>query len=220
MPVFSFRWYNPVMNKTINVPFIKSRGFECGQTCAAMMIKYYFPNFEPDFDKINKIIHHTQNKYTFPVQNAIILDHYGIEAKSSSTDLFETTKENPNIFREWFGNEYKNQIKNVDIDSFNWMVKEGRRKKLIERKKTSLDDIIELFQKGCLVSLCIDSKTLHKKTGKFNGHFVILTGIKDNTILIHDPDDKAFVPYPKETIKKAYNHPIISDDLFIAYRKK
>ena len=69
----------------INIPFIKSRGFECGQTCVAMMIKYYFPEFEPDFDEFNKIIGHKPGLYTFPSQSVLLLDHYGIKAKCFSS---------------------------------------------------------------------------------------------------------------------------------------
>jgi len=126
------------MDKIINVPFLKSRGIECGQTCAAMMIKYYYPKFKPNFDELNKIIHHIKGKYTFTVQNSILLDQYGVKTKSFSTDEYKTTPEDPNIFKKWFGREYKTEIKKVDIDSFNWMVKEGIKSKIIKKKKLAL----------------------------------------------------------------------------------
>lgn len=126
------------MIKKLNVPFIKSRSIECGQTCAAMMIKYYYPEFKPNFEELNKIIHHKKGKSTFPLQNAILLDHYGIKAKCFSSDEYVTTKENPNIFKKWYGHEYKTQIKFVNIASFNWMVTEGRKKRLIQKRKPTL----------------------------------------------------------------------------------
>lgn len=53
------------MVKKLDIPFIKSRGFECGQACTAMMIKYFKLDFEPDFDEFNKIIHHKKGMVSF-----------------------------------------------------------------------------------------------------------------------------------------------------------
>lgn len=63
----------------LNIPFIPSRGFECGQACVAMAIKYFKSEFEPNFEEFNKIIKHSPKKYTFPTQNALLLDYYDIK---------------------------------------------------------------------------------------------------------------------------------------------
>ncbi|MBI3559264.1 C39 family peptidase, partial [Candidatus Gottesmanbacteria bacterium] len=165
------------MFKKLPVPFISSRGFECGQACAAMMIRYYYPNFEPNFDQINKIIHHQKGKYTFPLQSAVLLDNFGIKVKCFSADDYKTTKEEPEIFRRWYGKEYDEQIKNVYINGYNWMVQEGKRKNLFEKRKTSFSEILGYFSKGYIVNLIVDWKTLGDKKGNYEGHSVIISGI-------------------------------------------
>ncbi len=208
------------MNKFLNVPFIKSRWFECGQACVAMMIKYYYSDFKPNFDEFNKIVKHRKGKFTFPLQNALLLNHYGIKAKCFCTDDYKTTKEDPNIFKKWYGKEYKQQIIFVDIKGYNWMCLEAKKKNLFKKRKTSLDDIIIFFKKGYLVCFVIDWKTLKDEKGDYEGHFVLLTGIKGNKIFIHDPDKGANIKYDRKVIEKAYNHPLITDDVFIAFGKK
>lgn len=199
------------------IPFIKSRGLECGQTCAAMMIKYFYPEFRPDFGLLTKIVHHKTGKFTFPLQNAILLDHFGVRAKCFSSDDISEVKKWPGIFKKWFREETETQRKFIDLPSYNWMVREGRRKKLFKKRKTSFGQIIKLFKKGYLVSFVIDWNTLVGKKGPYEGHFVILSGIRSGKVLIHDPDNGPFIAYPQAKIEKAYHHPAIADDVFVAF---
>jgi hypothetical protein len=201
----------------INVPFIKSRGFECGQACAAMMVKYYYPDFEPDFKEFNKII--KAGKYTFPLQNAFLLDHYRVRARCFSQDAYPTTHEDPEVFRKWFGKEYKEQINKVDIPSYNWIVKEARKKGLFERRKTSFENIIQFYNKGWVVSFVIDWHTLIGESGPYQGHFVVLVGVEKDRVILHDPDEGPNIVYSRKLVEAAYKHPIIADDVFVAMGK-
>jgi len=210
-----------VVKKILNIPFIKSRGFECGQTCTAMMIKYFRPDFEPNFEEFNKIIHHKPGKYTFPMQNAIILNYYNLRSKCFSSDDYNTTKEDPDMFKRWFGDDYEKLKQFIDPEAFDFMVLEGRRINLYEKRRTSFDDIVKLFMSNYLVSFPIDWNTLIGERGGYKGHFVLLSGVKDeNRVLIHDPDNGPFMEYKKVKLEKAYNHPAIADDCIVAFSKK
>jgi len=204
----------------IIVPFIKSREFECGQACAAMMIKYFKPEFEPDFDKFNNIIHHRQGMNTFPPQNAILLDHYSIKSMSFSSDTISKSEEDPNQFKRWFGKDYEYEIRFVDIENFDWMVEEFRKKNLFTQKITEFDELLAFFKKGYLVCIPINWNVLNNRGGPYEGHFVIITGIEKDKIFIHDPDIGPFLEYPLEKLKKSWDMPPVADDYFIAYRKK
>lgn len=127
------------MNKKVKIPFIKNRGFECGQACTAMVIRYYRPDFEPDFEAMNQVIRHKPGKYSFPPQLAILVVYFPI-----------------------------------------------------------------------------DWTTLNQQTGNYAGHFVVLTGIEGDKCLIHDPDVGSYIRYPREILQKAWEHPIITDDLIVA----
>lgn len=202
------------------MPFIKSRGFECGQACTAMMIRYFNPDFDPDFDKFNQIIHHKKGMSTFPQQNAILLDHYGVKCMSFSSDNISTTKEDPDQFKRWFGKEWKYQMKFIDIPSFNWMVGEFRRSNLFKQKVTQFEELLKLLKKEYLVCIPINWSVLSGEKSRYQGHFVILTGMNRDKMSIHDPDVGPFIEYPVEKIKKAWDSPPIEDDYFVAYGKK
>lgn len=202
------------------IPFFPSPGEQCGQACSIMMIKYYYPNFKPNLKEINRIIHFKPGKYTFPLQNAILLDNYGVKAKCLSSDDYPTLEEDPDIFKKWFGKEYPQVKKFIDFQAYNWTVKEGRKRKLFQKRKTSFDQIIEFFKKGWLVTLAIDWNTLKGKRGGYQGHFVLLSGVKKDKVLIHDPDEGPFIEYPRKILEKAYSHPAIANDVLIAMGKK
>lgn len=208
------------MTKKLDIPFIKSRGFECGQACASMIVKFYYPDFEPDFDKINKIIHHTKNTYTFPPQLAILLNHFGVKSKVYSSDDIKRSDEDPKQFKRWFGDDYEYEMKSINLDSFNWMVDEMRKDKLFMLKKTKFNELLELFGKDYVVGIPIDWNTLINKNGSYEGHFVVISGIENNNILVHDPDIGSFQKYNIKLFEKAWEHPAIADDYLVAYSKK
>lgn len=124
-----------------DIPFIRPRGFECGQACAAMMIKYYHPDFSPDFDEMNRVIHHLPGKYTFPPQLALLLDHYGVSAHVYSSDDIRTSAEDPDQFKRWWGKDYEHEIKFLDLPSFDWMVETMRAKGLFTLKSTDFPEL-------------------------------------------------------------------------------
>lgn len=200
----------------LSVPFIKSRGFECGQACVAMVIKYFRPEFEPDFNEMNRVIKHVTGKYSFPPQLAILLDNYDIKAKCFSDDVIRTSTEDPGQFKRWYGKDYEQQMKFVDIVSFDWMVEMMREKQLFASRKTEFEEMIDWFKQSKVVFFPIDWNTLNNKSGPYAGHFVVLTGIEEDNVLIHDPDVGPYIKYPLEQIKKAWEHPVITDDLIVA----
>lgn len=207
------------MNK-LDIPFISSRGFECGQTCAAMTIKYFYPEFESNFDEFNKLIHHRIGNYTFPLQNAILIDHYGVETKCFSSENELTSGEDPMMFDRWFGDQLHDQMQYVDIESRDWMVTEGKKRGIFNMKITSFKDLLDYFRRGYIVTLAIDWNTLKQRNDNYRGHFVSISGIDGDDILIHDPDEGAYISYLIDILSKAYNHPAISNDCIIGFKKK
>jgi ABC-type bacteriocin/lantibiotic exporter with double-glycine peptidase domain len=208
------------MKKKLHIPFIKSRGLECGQACVSMIIKYFYPNKKIDIDKMNKIIHHKKGKYTFTIQLSILLDHYKIKSECYSYDPLETLEENPNLFKDYFGKDYDKVKKYLDEDTFNWMVKEGRKKKLFKKRRTSFKQIIGFLEKGYPTIFPIDWNTLENKKGAYQGHLVILSGVDNDNVFIHDSDYQPFMKYNKSQVEKAYKHPAITEEVVVAYGKK
>lgn len=207
------------MIKRLEIPFIKSRGFECGQACAAMIIKHYLPDFDPNFDEINKIIHHKKDTYAFPPQLAILIDYFGIKSKVFSSDNINRSDEDPDQFKRWYGKDFEIEMKNIDLNNFDWMVDEFRKKKMFVLKNTKFEELLRNFEDGYVVCLPIDWNTLINKYGPYEGHFVIISGIENKSVLIHDPDTGPYQRYSIEQLKRSWNHPAIANDFVVAYGK-
>lgn len=204
----------------LEVPFIKSRGFECGQACVAMIIKYFYPEFEPNFDEFNKIIHHKNDTYSFPPQLAILLDHFNVKTKVYSSDDIKRSDEDPDQFKRWYGKDFEHEMENINLESFDWMVNKIRENDLFKLKSTRFDDLLNQFKKGNLVTIPIDWNTLNNKKGPYAGHFVIISGIEDKYVLINDPDIGPYQKHGLNQLQKAWEHPAIADDYIIAFGKK
>jgi hypothetical protein len=204
----------------LDIPFIENPGGQCGQTCAAMMIKYFRPDFEPNFEMMNDIIKRRDGFSTFPLQISILLDHYGISSKSYSADKYETTKKNPEQFHKWFKDDYEEQMKNIDLPAYDWMVEEGIKKELFEQKKHSINEIADSMQNNTVVSVVVDDNTLLKSGPPYCGHFIVISGIEENTILVHDPNKGPFIKYPKNLVEKAFGHPSSASDCVFAFGLK
>lgn len=200
----------------IDFPFVKSRGFECGQACAAMMIKFFQSDFEPDFDEMNKIIHHKKGMYTFPPQLGILLNQYGVQSHVYSSDDIRTMEEDPDQFKRWFGNDYEHELKYLDFPTIDWMVGEARKHHLFTVKTTEFDELLARFRKGEIVGFPIDWNTVNGKGGPYAGHFIIITGLEGDDLLVHDPDVGPYQHHPLSTIRKAWEHPAIADDFLVA----
>ncbi len=202
----------------INIPFIKSRGFECGQVCVAMMIKYYLSDFEPNFDEFNKLIGHKQGLYTFPSQNVLLLDHYGINAKCYCGNDYFASKEA--FVNGWGINTWNAQEKFVDVENFLINRQKMYDLDLFERRKHSLIELLEYTKQGLLVNIPVDWSTISNQTGDYQGHFIILSGIENDGILIHDPDNGPYQKYSFAQLEKAYTHPVIDGDAIVVFGKK
>ena len=209
------------MNIKLQIPFVKNPGWECGQTCSAMMIKYFYPNRDMRIEEFDKIIHHKGGeKYTFPLQNAILLEEYGVKSKCYSYDDYKTTKEEPNIFEKWFGEDFEREAIFIDEKEYNCMVEEGRKRNLFQMRNTSLDDMVDMLSQGHLVAFACDWNTLVGRTGPYQGHFLLLSGAIDDTLLVHNPDEGPHIAYPRAQIEAAYKHHVIADDCWVGLGKK
>jgi len=204
----------------LNVPFVKNRDWECGQACVAMMIKYFYPDFEPDFKEFNKIIHQKSGKYTHPPQLGILLDAFEVKVKVFSSDDIKLSGEDSEQFKRWFGKDYEYEMKYIDLQSFDWMVREFRKRNLFEVRQTKFEELLGYFRKGYLIGIPIDWNSLVGKKGHYEGHFVLITGVSGDYIFIHDPDVGPFIRYPISRLKTSWKHPAIAQDCIVAYGKK
>ncbi len=210
------------MNKILKIPFYKNHGWQCGPRCAAMVLKYYYPELKVDWKKFNRIMHHHRPRtYTYTQQLGLLLDHFGLRVKVFSSEELKTTKEDPKQFQRAFGCDYHKLIKRFDIHEYDWSITEARRHRILKTQRTKFSRVVELFKQGNLVIFPVDWNTLNRKGGTYEGHFVVLTGIKSGgQAVISDPDTRPNRFYPIKRLERAYSHPVITDDVVVVYGRK
>lgn len=205
-----------------DIPFVKNQGNQCGQASVLMILKYFYPEKEITFKQINQIIRAKPNKYTFPLQNAIALDHFGLKAKAFSKEDCFTGKKGIAQFKKWFGKDFDYLFnKWIDYPVYEWAIKTGKKKKLFEAKLSPFKEIERIFKKGHIIMIVIDWNILNKiKNKPYEGHFVVITGIEKNHVYINDPDEGKNLKFPKKLFIQAYNAPEIADDVCVVYGGK
>jgi hypothetical protein len=205
----------------LDIPFVKNKGAQCGQANTIAVIKYFYPSKKVTFTEINKIIRAKPAKYTFPLQNAIALNHFGVRAKAFAKEDYFTGEKGRKQFKKWFGKDF-DEIFNkwIDYPVHEWAIRTAKRKKLFEVKSTPFSEIEQVFKQGSLIMAVIDwNRLVGIKNKPYEGHSVIITGIENNHVYLNDPDFGKNLKYPKKQFIKAYTAPGLADDICIAYGK-
>jgi hypothetical protein len=205
----------------LKIPFVENPGKQCGQACMAMALKYYFPDKEFTIGQINLMIRRQEGKWTFPQQNAVALDELGLSVKAYSSIDIPVGRDNIiKSFRQSFGRDYDEVIRNIDLETHEYFSKIAKEKKLFEVRRHSIEDIAEYIKRGCVVIACVDSHVLYGRKGSFVGHAVIVTGMSRYSVWINDPDRGSDMKYPKDLFEKAYKVPETDDDILVVFGKK
>jgi len=205
----------------LDIPFVKNQGAQCNQANIIAIIKYFYPKKKVTLKKINKIIHAKPDKYTWPLQTAIALNHFGIKTKVFSRDDYLSGQKGIDYFKKGFGKDFDYIFKKwIDWPIREWAVKTAKRKKLLGIKATPFREIEQMFKKGYIIIAVINWNVLAGiKDKPYQGHFVIITGIEKNYVYINDPDNGKNLKYPKKLFIKAYTGPELADDICVVYGK-
>lgn len=205
----------------LDIPFVKNPGNQCGQACVLMILKYFYPEKKINFDNINKVIKFKPNKFTFPHQLAIALNHFGVKAKAFSKEDCHTGKRGIENFKKWFGKDFDEVFNQwVDYPVYEWTVRKAKKNGWFKIKSTPFTEIEKLFRKGYLVIGVADWNYLHGVKNKpYHGLSFVATGFDKKYAYINNPDEGKNLKYLKKLLKEAYNHPAISDDICVVYGK-
>lgn len=205
----------------LDIPFVKNPGGQCGQACMAMALKYYFPETEFSIGQMSDLMKRKDGKWTFPYQNAVVLDELGLKVKSfSSVDVPVERDKMVGSFQEAFGKDYYEVMKNIDLDNCEYFIKKAKEKSIFEVRRHTMDDIQKYVGQNFIVMVCVDSNVLNGKSGSFVGHFVIIVGMDSENVWINDPGRDANNRHNRKLFEKAYTVPAIDDDILVVFGKK
>lgn len=177
------------MEKTINVPYFKQPdNSHCFQACLKMTLKYFFPEKDFTWEELDKMSNKPKDKWTWICAAFVKLKKMGLKVKvCGNLDYYEFSKRGADYIREFFSKEVaERNIEMSDIgaaaEDAKKMVKEG----IYEKADIKFEDIENWFKDGYFIITSINSMVLNNKEG-YSGHAVVLTGLDDDYVFIHDP---------------------------------
>lgn len=174
----------------LDVPFFGNApdNNHCFQAALKMVLKYFLPREEFSWEELDRATAKATDRWTWPYAGTLWMCEKGFEVVN--IDMFDNrrfAKEGETYLEEMYGHEVAQaQISHSDIEQERRLAREFVEKVQAEQRTPTLADVAQLLERG-FISLClVNSSALAGKPG-YTGHTVVITGIDDAKLVIHDP---------------------------------
>lgn len=153
-----------------------------------MAVKYFLPNVNYNWDELDALTAKKPGLWTWPLAGILWLKSLGFDTYIVSNfdyDRFVTLGSDYLI--EYSGREVGDaQIANSDIAKERCFAKQACKTELIKCRVPKIKEICRILDKGYLLICNVNSRALSGKPG-YVGHFVLVYGHADDSLLLHDP---------------------------------
>lgn len=160
----------------------------CFQASIRMVLKYFTPNQNYDWEVLDELTGKKKDLWTWPMYAMTQLKEKGFDVVSiEDFDYNRFSREGEPYIMERFGQEVGlAQIQNSDIPyemkNAELLLKHCK----FEQRLPDLQDINMLLKNGYLLICNVNSQALNQIDG-YTGHFVVVYDIDDTHLKIHDP---------------------------------
>jgi YD repeat-containing protein len=171
------------------VPFFSNTedNNHCFQAALRIVLGYFQPNNTYDWDELDRLTAHTAN-YTWPAAGLLHCVSVGLEiVLIDDFDYDRFSAEGYDYLLDVSGKEVADvQRKNSNLEQEMEFVKRLKSAVRAEKRIPLREDLIQLVDEGALVICNVNSRLLAEQEG-YSGHFVVVTGIENDGIRLHDP---------------------------------
>ncbi len=160
----------------------------CFQASIRMVLKYFNPNVNYDWDALDKLTGKKEGLWTWPLYAMIQLEEDGFDVINiEDFDYDRFSKEGEPYVMERFGQEVgAAQIENSDIAYEMKNAELFLKQCHFEPRMPDLQDIKNLLETSYLLICNVNSFVLNDIHG-YSGHFVVVYDINNKYLTIHDP---------------------------------
>lgn len=175
---------------TANIPFYgnTSDNTHCYQAVVKMILKYYFPDEEYSWQRLDTMTGKKEGLWTWPMMGWVSMAEKGLEVQYIGTfDYKKFVDDGEEYLIDRYGEEVgREQIAHSDID-----YEREVSKRLISgfdqvNRIPDYNEIGERLRDGWLVLTNVNYYSLYGKSG-YAGHFVLILEVGENYVLVHDP---------------------------------
>lgn len=161
----------------------------CLQACLKMVLKYYFPNKNYSFGKLDKMTMHVKGMWTWQGASLLALADMGFEIVNiENLDYKKFSKRGENYLKEiWSQEVFETQKKYSDLNQEQKIageMAESKKIKLINRDVDFLD-LENYIQKDYLVLVSVNPCVFENKKCYWS-HIVLVTNINEKWVTFHD----------------------------------
>ncbi len=160
----------------------------CFQAVLKMVLKYFLPDQDFSWPRLDKMTARKSNLWTWPTAGALSLYKLGFSiVDMSSFDASKFAKQGKEYLIEFSGSEIgTKQAQMSNLAQEKKLAREYVNTLGINTTTPTTSEIHHLINQGYLVTCNLNSKALYHKQG-FAGHFIIILTINKDTITYHDP---------------------------------
>ncbi len=172
-----------------NIPFyLNPDNTHCYQACFKMVMKYFFPNENYSFKKLDEITAKVEGLWTWPMAGLIWLADKGVKIKVIKLfDYKKFIRFGGQYLINEFGKEVgKSQIKHSDIEQEKKIAKKFISIIDIKKEIPTVNDVKNLLVQNYIIIVNVNAKKLNNKDG-YAGHFIVIKGFDDKNFYVHDP---------------------------------
>jgi len=176
----------------LKIPFYKNTkdGLHCFQACLKSILKFYFPKENYSFKYLDKVTAHKKGKGTWVSAALIFLAKKGFDI--INIEIFDY-KKFAKLGEKYLENLWTDEVFQEQKRFSNFKNEQKLAKKLVSKKKielktrpATLQDIKLFFKKKYILLCTINPQVLKKQKGYYS-HLVLITDIKKDFIVFHDP---------------------------------
>lgn len=198
----------------LKIPFYKNTkdGLHCFQACLKSVLKFYFPKENYSFKYLDKVTFHKKGKGTWVSSALIFLAKKGFDV--INIEIFDYRKF-AKLGEKYLETLWTDEVFQEQKRFSNFKNEQKLAKSLVLNKKIQLEtrpatfkDIKLLFEEGYILLCTINPYILKGKKGYYS-HLVLITDIKKDFIVFHDPGPPSFKNKKISTklFTKAMNYP-------------
>jgi len=207
----------------LDIPFYANTPDDthCFQAALKMVLKYFLPQQEFNFEQLDKMTAKVEGKWTWQMAGLLWMKKNGFDVLDfENFNYTEFINRGGDFLLEEYGEDIgRIMIDNSIISQEFEYAKQLLQEISIQTGKISIQDIERVLQKKYVPICLINAQALNGKKG-YVGHFVVVKGIENNNLILQDPGlppiENRKVSF--EDFGKAWAYPTEKEKNIIAFK--